>query len=138
MGKVRFSFEDLEVWQKSIKFSQKVIALIEDINTSRKHYRLVEQLESACTSIALNIAEGKGRYSKKEFIQFLYIARGSLYETVTLLIIFRNNKWINEEKLEELKSFADEIGKMISGLINSIKQSTFSNPPKSYELRSKS
>ncbi len=72
MKKIRFSFEDLEVWQKAIEFASRVIIISEKIQTDRKHYRLIEQLESASTSIALNIAEGKGRYSKKEFIQFLY------------------------------------------------------------------
>jgi four helix bundle protein len=88
MGQVRFSFEDLEVWQKAVEFARLVIELTEEIDTARRHYRLIEQLEASSTSIALNIAEGKGRYSKKEFIQFLYVARGSLYETITLLIIF--------------------------------------------------
>ncbi|MFA5100106.1 MAG: four helix bundle protein [Candidatus Omnitrophota bacterium] len=55
-------------------------------HSDRKHYRLIENLEASCTSIAFNIAEGKGRFSKKEFIQFLYVARGSLYETVSQLI----------------------------------------------------
>jgi four helix bundle protein len=120
---IKFSFEDLEVWQKAVEFARKIIELIEALNTSRRHYRLIEQLESSTTSIAMNIAEGKGRYSKKEFIQFLYIARGSLYETITLLMIFHKNNWINEEQLCEIKNFADEIGKMLSGLIRSIKNS---------------
>jgi len=71
----------------------------------------------------LNRAEGKGRFSKKEFIQFLYIARGSLYESVTLLIIFRKNNWIGDDELQGLKRSADEIGKMIAGLISSIRKS---------------
>ena len=79
-------------------------------------------MEAASNSIALNIAEGKGRFSKKEFIQFLYIARGSLYETITLLIIFNKNGWIDEDTLNELKSFGNEVGKMISSLINSIRK----------------
>ena len=119
----KFVFEDLDVWQKAVEFSRKIIDLTETIETNRKHYRLFEQLESASTSIALNIAEGKGRYSKKEFIQFLYIARGSLYETITILIIFNKNGWIDETTLKELKAFGNEIGKMISSLINSIKRS---------------
>jgi four helix bundle protein len=82
---------------------------------------LIEQLESCSSSIALNIAEGKGRYSKREFVKFLYIARGSLFETVTLLIIFYRNSWISKEKLDEIKNMADEIGKMLSGLINLLK-----------------
>jgi len=116
-----FSFEELDVWQKAVSFSNAVINLTEKIETDRKHYRLIEQLEACSTSIALNIAEGKGRYSKKEFVKFLYVARGSLFETVTLLIIFFKNNWISEKQLNDAKSFADEIGKMLSGLINSIK-----------------
>ena len=59
--------------------------------------------------------------SKKEFVHFLYIARGSLYETITLLIIFHNNKWIDHAQLNSLKTSGDEIGKMLSSLIRSIK-----------------
>ena len=119
----RFAFEDLEVWQKSVDFANKVISFAEEIKTDRKHYRLIEQLEAASTSVALNIAEGKGRYSKKEFTQFLYIARGSLYETITLLIIFHKRGWISEENLDKSKDLGDHIGKMLSSLINSIKKS---------------
>jgi four helix bundle protein len=123
MSKVKFSFEDLEVWQKAVNFAREVINLTDTVETNRKHFRLIDQLESASASIALNIAEGKGRYSKREYIQFLYIARGSLYETVTLLTIFQKNNWISEKQLDILKSFSDEIGKMLSGLIASIKNS---------------
>lgn len=98
-GVMKFGFEELEVWQKAVGYSKEVILLAETIDTGRKHYRLIEQLEAASASIALNIAEGKGRYSKKEFIQFLYIARGSLFETITLLIIFHANNWITTEQL---------------------------------------
>jgi four helix bundle protein len=84
---VKFSFEDLEVWQKAMDFGDKVINVVDKLNTNRKHYRLIEQLGSSATSVSMSIAEGKGRYSRKEFIQFLYIARGSLYETIALLII---------------------------------------------------
>jgi four helix bundle protein len=117
----RFFFEDLAVWQKAVEFTSAIIDLIEQIDTSRKHYRLIEQLESASASIALNIAEGKGRFSKKEFIQFLYIARGSLYETITLLKIFNKKSWITNDQLEKAENSADEIGKMLSGLIKSIR-----------------
>lgn len=120
---MKFSFEDLDVWQKSVKFAAKVIDLTDKIEASRKHYRLIENLEAAASSIASNIAEGKGRYSKKEFIQFLYIARGSLYESVTRLILLNTNRLISDKDLDLLKCNADEIGKMISSLINSIRNS---------------
>jgi len=61
---------------------------------------------------------------KKEFVQFLYIARGSLYETITLLIIFHKRGWISEENLDESKDLGDYIGKMLSSLINFIKKSS--------------
>ncbi|HQP91122.1 MAG TPA: four helix bundle protein [Candidatus Omnitrophota bacterium] len=123
MRKERFIFEELDVWKKAVDFSIKSIEFTENINSERKHFRLIEQFESAATSVALNIAEGKGRFSKKEFIQFLYIARGSLYETVTLANIFYKKQWFTELQLENIECMAEEIGKMISGLINSIKKS---------------
>jgi len=124
MKSIKFAFEDLEVWQKSVDFANKVISFAEEIKTDRKHFRLIEQLEAASTSIALNIAEGKGRYSKKEFAQFLYIARGSLYETITLLIIYHQRGCISEENLDKSKALGEHIGKMLSSLINSIKKSS--------------
>ena len=119
----KFPFEELKVWQRAVDFANAVIQLLENIDTERRHFILIEQLEAAATSIALNIAEGKGRYSRKEFIQFLYIGRGSLYETVTLLTIFRRNQWIKAEEFEKIMNFADEIGKMLASLISSIRRS---------------
>lgn len=117
----KFSFEDLEVWQEAVVFADQCLNITEKIETDRKHYRVIEQLESAATSTALNIAEGKGRFSKKEFVQFLYIARGSLFETITLLEIFRRRNWIRDPEFVELKKSALQLGKRISSLINSIK-----------------
>lgn len=116
-----FSFQDLKVWQKSVSFAEQVIRTIDELETPRKHYRLIEQLESASTSVAMNIAEGKGRQSRKEFIQFLYIARGSLFEVVTLLIILERVDWIGSEKVVRFQQLAEEIAKMINALIKSMR-----------------
>ncbi len=118
-----FAFEDLQVWQKAVAWVDRVLSATESLNTDQKHYRLINQLEAAVTSVALNIAEGKGRHSKREFVQFLYIARGSLYETVTLLSVFKRRSWLNEPAYEELAGDAMEINRMMMGLIHSIKQS---------------
>jgi four helix bundle protein len=118
------AYKDLQVWQKSMQFAKQVIELIDSMDTSRKHYRLLEQLDSAVTSVPMNIAEGKGRESKKEFIHFLYIARGSLYETLTLLEIFQMQGWIDPGIFKNLESSAIEIIKMLKGLIKAIAQST--------------
>ena len=114
-------FEKLDVWHRAIAFADRVIALSEQLNTDRKHFRLVEQLESAATSIPLNIAEGKGRFHKKEYIQFLYYARGSAYELVSLLEIFHRRKWIDPGTMVDIKKEAIVICKMLNALIRSIK-----------------
>lgn len=113
-------FKELMVWQKSVDFAVKMIDMMENIKSSEKHFRLKEQVESSAASVAANIAEGKGRNSKKEYIQFLYIARGSLNECVTYLNIFFKKNWIDSEQLKAAEKEADEIGKMINGLIRSV------------------
>ena len=102
---MKFAYEDLEVWNKAVDFAVEVIDAVEDISTNRKHYRLLEQTEASSTSVAMNIAEGKGRFSKKEFVQFLYISRGSLYETMTLLEVLRRKRWISDDRYSQRLSF---------------------------------
>ena len=115
-----FGYENLEAWNRSVDFAVKVIDIVENLDTSRKHYRLLEQIEACCTSISMNLAEGKGRNSKKEFVQFCYIARGSLYETMTLLEIFRRKKWLTDDDFAAIKNEGLQIAAMIKGLINSL------------------
>ena len=119
---MKFGYEDLEVWNKAVDFAVQVIETVDTISTDRKHYRLLEQIESCSTSVSMNLAEGKGRYSKKEFIQYCYIARGSLYETMTLLVIFKRIKWINESEYKNLETIGKEIAAMIMGLIKSLRK----------------
>lgn len=117
----RLSYKDLIVWQKSIAFASIVIDHAENLASNRKHYRLVEQLEAAATSVPMNIAEGKGRYSTKEYKHFLMIARGSLYETMTLLEIFNMKGWISEENFYVLQNQAIEIARMLTVLHRNLK-----------------
>jgi four helix bundle protein len=117
------SYRDLIVWQRSLDLVDAILDLTENLNTPQKHYRLIEQFESSVASIPMNIAEGKGRRSKKEFLQFLYIARASLYETVTLLEIFKRRNWITEQSYQNIFNQSTEIAKMLNGLIRSIADS---------------
>jgi len=119
-GQGHSSYKDLIVWQKSMPFADQVIQLIDELETSRKHYRLFEQLEAAVTSIPMNIAEGKGRESKKEFMRFLFISRGSLYETLTLLEIFQLRGWLKPDIFIDLEQKSNEIAKMLKGLIKNL------------------
>ena len=107
----RSAFRDLVVWQKSLDFANHFIDLTEKLETSRRHYRLVDQIEAAATSVPMNITEGKGRFSPKEFIHFLFIARGSLYKTMTLLEIFKLRNWIQPVDFDVLDNQSIEIAK---------------------------
>ena len=115
------SYEKLQTWEKSVDFAVAVMNVVETIDTGRKHYRLLEQIEACSTSVSMNIAEGKGRWSQKEYKQFLYYSRGSLYETLTLMKIFKTKKWIENTQYLELRRQALEINRMLNGLIYSIK-----------------
>jgi len=118
----QLSFKDLIVWHKSIDFANKIIDIAEKLAATKRHFRIIEQLEAAATSVPMNIAEGKGRYSKKEYSHFLIIARGSLYETMTLLEIFKMREWISIDDFETLTQQSVEIAKMINGINRNLKQ----------------
>ena len=122
-----FAFENLSVYRKAIAFGTTVIGVVEQMHAPRNHFRLIEQLESAATSVAMNIAEGKGRHSKKEFSHFLYIARGSLYETIASLQILLKLRWLDPESYNNIYGDADEISKILAGLIHSIDKDTTSD-----------
>jgi four helix bundle protein len=81
-------------------------------------------MEAAVCSIAQNIAEGKGRQYKKEFIQFLYIAEGSLFEVLTLTEIFHRRKLFKKEDALEIEKQAKVIDRKLHGLINSLRRRT--------------
>ncbi len=116
-----FGFKELIVWMRAIDFAKHVIIIIDKINSDRKHYRILEQTEAAATSVAANIAEGKGRFSRKEFKQFLYIARGSIYETITFLNIMKELNWLSAEEVDELEKEGLVLNKMLNSLINKLK-----------------
>ena len=74
-------------------------------------------MRRAAISIPSNIAEGASRQSNKEYIQFLYIALGSVMELETQLVITYNLGYLNEKKFDSLSKEVSEIGKMLNGLI---------------------
>jgi four helix bundle protein len=115
-----FPFEKLEVWQESVELAHFVLDLLEQI-PSTKHLRLISQMEGAVTSVAQNIAEGKGRQHKKEFVQYLSIAQGSLYETVTLNEIFKKQKLFGEADYQKVRLKAEEIDRKLNGLMNAVR-----------------
>jgi len=122
MNEYLFPFERLDVWQLSLELADSVLQLVGNI-PQNKHIRLVSQMEAAATSPAQNIAEGKGRQYKKEFIQFLYIARGSVFEIVTLNEIFRRRDLFSESNGIDIRKRCEEIDRKLNGLIKSLRGS---------------
>jgi four helix bundle protein len=115
-----FPFQKLDVWNLAVDMADYVLALVNNL-PSNKHLRLISQMEAAIASVAQNIAEGKGRQYKKEFIQFLSIAQGSLYETVTLNEIFRRRKLFSEEEYQEVIRRGEVVDRKLNGLMNSLR-----------------
>ena len=110
----------LEVWKKAIEFVTKIYKITESFPDNEK-YVLVPQIRRSAISIPSNIAEGAGRASKKEFVQFLSIAQGSTSELETQLIISNNLGFLKKENLYLLDEL-DEISRMIIGLIRTLKK----------------
>ena len=112
-----FIFKDLVVYQKAMQFTVEVYAL----NGSLKDRNIKDQLRRAAMSIPLNIAEGQGRMHDKEKRQFYNMARASLLECVPLIEMCSYLGFITQAKYDALHRNADEIGKMLTGLINSVR-----------------
>jgi len=112
------SHKDLEVWKKSIALVSEVYTLTRDF-PKEEIFGITSQIRRDVISIPANIAEGAGRNSKKEFIQFLFISLGSLSELETLLILANNLNLIGDNS--NLNTEVTSIRRMLLGLINSLK-----------------
>ena len=95
------NYKDLIVWKKSVDLAVSIYKTTQTFPKSEQ-FALSSQVQRAGSSIAANIAEGAGRNSDKEFVHFLSIALGSLYETETHLIIAQKIGYISEELINEL------------------------------------
>ncbi len=110
------SFEELPVWKDARKFVNKIYNLTKKF-PKEENYGLTSQITRATVSIGSNIAEGFDRYSKKDFIKFLIIARGSISEIQNNLYIALDLKYINQNDFQETYALAKELGKQINGFI---------------------
>jgi four helix bundle protein len=113
------SYRDLEVWQKAMDLVVECYEITKRFPRD-EIYGLILQLRRAAVSIPANIAEGRGRKHKAEFIQYLSIAYGSLAELETHLQIAQRLNYIDMEKLNQLLEKTAEIGRMINGLRRSL------------------
>lgn len=116
-----FRFQDLEIWKKAIDIGNKLFDIADELE-ERKLYRFAEQVRAAGLSMSNNISEGSGSYSKKEFSQFLNVARRSTFENANMVIVFEKRSLISSEKRDELLQDLEEECKMISGFIRTLKK----------------
>ena len=114
MKEIKFKFEDLKVYQKSLDFINLTYKTSEKF-PQLETYRLTSQFIRAATSIALNIAEGSGDTSP-QFNRFLQIAIGSVRECVVCTSIAKNQEYITTIEEKTLRENLEELSKMITGL----------------------
>ena len=122
-----YKIEDLHIWQCARTISKDIYTVTRRENFE-KDFRFVQQMRAAAGSIMDNIAEGYGRSGTKEFIQFLYISRGSCQELISQIYRAWDVQYISEEEFLELKKQLDSLSVMIYNFIESLHKSETKGP----------
>jgi four helix bundle protein len=110
-------FEDIKAWQEARVLAKMIYDAVKSDKGFSNDYKFREQIQSATVSIMSNIAEGFSRRTAKEFIQFLFIAKGSAAEVQSQLYVALDQGYISQQKFEELYSKSDEVARLTSGFI---------------------
>jgi len=120
------SYKDLKVWQRSYQLCLEIYKITKGFPDEEK-YGLTSQLRRAAVSVPSNISEGYGRKTTPEYIQFLYIAYGSVCEIETQILLSGDLGYISNGRLEMLKEGIREVERMLKALIRSL-ENKHSNP----------
>jgi four helix bundle protein len=115
----RFRFQDLKIWQLAIEIANELFDVADDLE-QKKLYRFADQLRGAGMSMSNNIAEGSGSSSKKDFKQFLNIARRSTFENANILILIKKRDLITEKELEKCLDKLDHLCRQITNFQSSL------------------
>ncbi len=115
------SYRDLVVWQKAMALVSAVYKLTRKFPDSER-FGLTSQIQRSAVSIPSNIAEGQGRLATREFRQFLGIARGSLKELETQLLISVDLVYAEATEVDGCLELADEVGRMLNALIKALER----------------
>ena len=113
------SYKDLMVWQRAIQMSLAIYCLTSGFPPEER-YCLTSQLRRAGVSVPSNIAEGYGRGTRKDYKQFLSIARGSTLEVQTQLVIANKLGFCDPQQMKETESLSEEVSKMLYSLIGKL------------------
>ena len=106
-------FEDLRVWQSAISLAQSIYLITRENESLSRDFSLVDQLRRASVSVSANISEGFERRSKKEYLRFLSIAKGSVGEVRSLLTVAYEVNYINSSTYQESKKITLKISRML-------------------------
>ena len=120
MSRIKFRFQDLEIWRMAIELADELFGIADELEGKRL-FRFTDQLRGAEMSMSNNIAEGSGAASKKEFIRFLNIARRSTFENANILFLLRRRNLIEEDTLELLLDRLDHLCRMVTKFQNALK-----------------
>ena len=126
MGEKLKSFKDLKVWQRSYQLCLEIYKITKGFPEEEK-YGLTSQLRRAAVSVPSNISEGFGRKTTPEYIQFLYIAYGSVCEIETQILLSGDLGYISNGRLEMLNEGIREVERILKALIRSL-ENKHSNP----------
>jgi four helix bundle protein len=113
------SHRDLLVWQKAVDLTVKCYEATK-LFPRDERFGLTSQVQRSASSVAANIAEGRGRGTTNGFLNFLWIATGSLTELDTHLVIARRLGYLNDQQFQDLEQRIEEVGRMLTGLRRSL------------------
>jgi four helix bundle protein len=114
------NYKDLKVWQKAMDLAQRIFEITETFPSAQK-YVLATQMQRCALSVPSNIAEGRNRHSENDFIYHLNIARGSLAELETQIILSQRLAYLAQPEAAHLTDAANEIARMLYGLRDSLR-----------------
>lgn len=125
------TFRDLVAWQRAMDITPEVYAILQQFPEFER-FGLSDQIRRAVISVSANIAEGQGRHHSKEFVQFLGIARGSLSELESLLILANRLGYMTEQQLTILTDKIHSIRRPLHGLIEKFRHAEPSSPVRGF------
>lgn len=114
-----YDFQKLDVYAEALDCAERIYIMSKDF-PSNEAYGMTSQIRRSSLSIALNIAEGKGRFYTKVYVQFLYQARGSLYETMALMEMAKRLQYITAEAQLKMQTHFDQLASKLNSLINAL------------------
>lgn len=108
-------YKELVVWQRGIDLALACYDCSSHF-PAEERFSLTQQIRRAAVSVPSNIAEGQGRFHRGEFLYHLSVARGSLQELETLLVIAERLEYVTTEKMERINALCTEVGRLLAGL----------------------